>query len=140
MIWYFAYGSNMSLNRMNERGIKINEYTSAKLENYELRFNKISKKQGAVANIVPKQGSIVEGVLYNVDNIEQLDKYEGFPEHYKRTIVFINGLNVWVYIAQEKYIKEGLKPSKEYLGYLLEGKEFLSKEYFEKLEQINETI
>lgn len=136
MIWYFAYGSNMSLKRMTERKVAIIQYFPATLENYELKFNKISKKQGAVANIVANIGSVVEGVLYQVESLELLDKAEGFPKHYKRIIININNIDAWVYIAQPQYIIEGLKPSQEYLNYLLEGKEFLSKEYYEKLNSI----
>jgi len=69
MIWYFGYGSNLSEKRMIERGVVFDEMRPAKLLNYELKFNKISK-QGAVANIQYKEGSIVEGILYNVESLE----------------------------------------------------------------------
>jgi len=133
MEWYFSYGSNLNRKRMDERGIQYNYLVSAKLENYELRFNKVSKKQGAVANVIYKEGSVVEGVLYHVDDITKLDKFEGAPKHYNRIQLKIGGYDAWVYIAQPQYIQEGLKPKQEYLNHLLEGKEYLSEEYFEKL-------
>jgi hypothetical protein len=37
------------------------------------------------------------------------------------------------YIANSEYIKEGLRPEKEYLNHLLEGKEYLSESYYENL-------
>jgi hypothetical protein len=135
-MWYFAYGSNMSLKRMSERGVIIYQYKPAKLEKFELRFNKISKKQGVVANIIPNQNSIVEGVLYQIEDISIIDKFEGFPKHYKRELFEIEGVSAWVYIAQPEYIIEGLKPNQEYLNYLLDGKEFLSQEYYQKLIKI----
>ncbi|NPV13004.1 MAG: gamma-glutamylcyclotransferase [Ignavibacteria bacterium] len=135
-MWYFAYGSNMSLTRMAQRGVVINQYKPAKLKNFELKFNKISKTQGAVANIVPNEGSIVEGVLYEIEDIAVMDKFESFPKHYKRTLVEIDGISAWVYIAQPEYIVEGLKPNQEYLNYLLEAKDFLSEEYYQKLKSI----
>ncbi len=137
-MWYFSYGSNLNVNRMNERNVKFNQIIPAKLENYELRFNKVSKKQGAVANVMYKEGSVVEGVLYEVDSLTQMDKYEGYPNHYDRIILRINDVEAWVYVAKKEHIQEGLKPQQEYLNHLLEGKQFLSKEYFEKLERINE--
>jgi len=136
MINYFAYGSNMDQKRMIDRGIIFHNVKSAKLYNYELKFNKVSIKQGAVANVEYKEGSIVEGMLYSVESLELLDKYEGAPKHYSRIILNIEGIDAYVYVANKEYIKEGLKPKQEYLNHLLEGKEYLSEEYFEKLKNI----
>jgi hypothetical protein len=33
----------------------------------------------------------------------------------------IENVDAWVYIANSEYIKEGLRPEKEYLNHLLEG-------------------
>ena len=44
-----------------------------------------------------------------------------------------------MYIAKEDMTAEGLKPTKEYLNNLLKGCDILSKEYCEKLRNI-ETI
>lgn len=134
---YFAYGSNLNINRMIDRGLKVHKITPVILENYELKFNKVSKKQGAVANIEPKHGSVVEGVLYEIDDITKMDRYEGHPNHYKRVEMMFGTVKAWVYIAQPKYIKEGLKPKQEYLNHLLAGKEYLSEEYYKTLERLN---
>lgn len=134
-MYYFAYGSNMSINRMIYRGVKYNSISAANLENYELRFNKISK-QGSVANVVYKKGSVVEGMLYDVETLEQLDIFEGYPKHYDRILLKVNGYDAWVYIANKKYIQDGILPNQEYLNYLLEGKEYLSNDYYNKLKNI----
>jgi len=126
------------MNRMVDRGITVYDVIPAKLENYELRFNKVSKKQGAVANVMLCPGSVVEGVLYQVDNISKLDKYEGFPNHYNRIQMTFGDILAWVYVAQPQYIQEGLKPQQEYLNHLLEGKSYMSTEYYEKLKRMNE--
>jgi hypothetical protein len=55
-MFYFAYGSNLNKKRMLERGVIVNNIIPAKLFNYELKFNKVSK-QGAVANISPCENS-----------------------------------------------------------------------------------
>ena len=138
MIWYYSYGSNMNLQRMKDRKVKIYQVIPAKLENYELRFNKVSKKQGAVANVIYKKSSIVEGALFQVDSLTQMDKFEGYPTHYDRVMINIEGVDAWVYVAQPQHIQEGLKPKQEYLNHLLAGKQFLSDEYFQKLKMINE--
>ena len=136
MIYYLDYGSNMDQNRMIERGVSFYNSESANLHNYVLKFNKYSKKQGAVANIVYSLGSIVEGILYEIDNLNLLDKYEGYPNHYNRMIVDINNKKAWVYFAQKEYIIEEIKPKKEYLEKLLAGKNYLSEDYYKMLEKL----
>jgi len=138
MDYYFSYGSNLDMKRMNDRGITVYDVIPAKLENYELKFNKVSKNQGAVANVMLKAGSVVEGALYQVDDIKILDKYEGCPKHYNRIQMTFGHILAWVYVAQPQHIQEGLKPQQEYLNHLLEGKSYMSTEYYEKLKRINE--
>ena len=136
-MWIFCYGSNMDQKRMIERGVHFTEMKSAKLYDYELVFNKVSK-QGSVANIIYKKDSVVEGILYSVDSLELLDKYEGVKSgHYNRILLNIEGVLANVYICENpQYIKEGLKPTQEYLNHLLEGKNYMSDEYFQKLKMI----
>jgi gamma-glutamylcyclotransferase len=131
-MFYFAYGSNLNKKRMLDRGVIIKNVIPAKLFNYELKFNKVSK-QGAVANVVPCKDSVVEGVLYDVETLVLLDKYEGYPKHYTRVLLNIENVDAWVYIANREYIKEGLRPELEYLNHLLEGREYLSEEYYNNL-------
>ena len=133
MLKYFAYGSNMDQQRMISRGVIFSNMKSATLNDYELKFNKISK-QGAVANIEPKVGSTVEGILYDIDSLIILDHYEGFPKHYNRILLTLNcGTEAYVYVENKEYIVENLNPKQEYLNHLLEGKNYLSEKYFEKL-------
>lgn len=134
MEYYFAYGSNMSFDRMAER---IGSYTFIGvgiLNGYSLVFNKRSKKDPSVgfANIVESDGW-VEGFIYSLDSIKPMDKYEGFPKHYERRKmgVSVGGsfIECWVYIANPEMVEEGLKPTSDYLGFLLENKLLLSPEY-----------
>ena len=135
-MYVFSYGSNLNVNRMNERGVKFSKIIPVILKDFILKFNKVSKKQGAVANIQFYKGGIVEGVLYEVESLEQLDKYEGYPKHYNRVLIKIDEYDAWVYVAQPEYIQEGLQPKQEYLNHLLEGKQYLSEEYYENLKLI----
>jgi len=145
---YFAYGSNMDRERMSERGVRFSRREWAILEGYRLVFNKIAsrdRKEG-YANIVKDKDSHVEGVLYEIvdEDIEKLDRYEGYSHHYYRQklkVKLASGetVEVLVYIAKEDMTAEGLKPTKEYLNHLLKGCDILSKEYCEKLRNI-ETI
>jgi hypothetical protein len=137
---YFAYGSNMDFKRLKDRGISFEFMGLGILKNYELQFNKIAKNKTGIgyANVVYKQGSKVEGLLYSIHNIQTLDRYEGFPEHYLKenlSICFLNKrIDATVYLAAPDKIGPNLMPEKAYLNRLLEAKEYLSKEYFDFLE------
>lgn len=145
---YFAYGSNMNPERMKEREIKFSKRVYAILEGWRLEFNKIASRNPneGYANIMEDKKCIVEGILYEIADadIKQLDKYEGYPNHYDRVTVKVkqdNGqkIEAITYIAQCNKIRGGLKPSKEYFEHLLKGCDLLSEEYCERL-RIWETL
>lgn len=139
---YFAYGSNMDPDRMRRRGIRFYKREHAILEGWRLKFNKIASRnpREGYANIEKDPRSIVEGILYEIQDsdIEKLDKYEGYPNHYYRIKVRVKldsgeEVEAITYIARSNKVREGLKPSKEYLSHLLKGCDLLSKEYCEML-------
>ncbi len=128
-VYYFAYGSNMYSNKLSERiGEKnIKEEKVAVLKNYRLVFNK-KCRLGACANIVPMEGEEVWGVLYKIpeEKLSILDRYEGYPKHYSRKIVEVETVDgervkAWTYIANPKYVNNKIKPSGEYLKYVVAG-------------------
>lgn len=62
---YWAYGSNMSADRMNKRNIGFSQQVHAIVKSHSLKFNKVAsrnRKEG-YANIVPDEDGVVEGVL-----------------------------------------------------------------------------
>jgi len=140
MVFYYAYGSNMSEQRMLDRKISFFSRKFGILKDYKLVFNKISKSNNNIsfANIVESVGDIVEGVIYeiNEDDIKKLDKFEGYPIHYIRKNLIIDNKSCIVYIAQDQWIKEGVYPTKEYINYLLEAKDVISEEYYNKIKNI----
>lgn len=138
---YFAYGSNMSSGRMIERGVNFTSKEKGILKGYRFIINKKSAKDMRVgfANVIEDKNSQVEGILYEItDNeIYKLDKYEGYPKHYHRELIEINGEYATVYIANEPWIsKNELYTTEEYKNHILEGKEFLSEDYYNKLLEI----
>lgn len=142
---YFAYGSNMDSERIKKRGINYSKREAANLKDYTLKFNKVAceNTNDGYANIESQKGEMVEGILYEINqtDISNLDKFEGCPKHYERIKVKVTLINKKVidaiaYIAHPSKTKEGLKPRKEYLEYLLKSREFLSTIYVKKLESI----
>lgn len=82
----------------------------------------------------------MEGILYEIQDpdIKKLDRCEGYPNHYDRIrarVKLDDGKEVEAitYIARPDKVREGLKPSKEYLDHLLKGCDLLSEEYCEML-------
>jgi gamma-glutamylcyclotransferase len=140
---YFAYGSNMDSERMSERTIRFSQRTHAILKGYRLDFNKVASRnpQEGYANVVKFENGIVEGVLYEIpdSDLSKLDTHEGYPDHYDRIKVNVT-LDDWqdveavAYIAQPNKVRDGLKPSRDYLNHLFAAKDLLSESYRRKLE------
>jgi len=143
--YYFAYGSNMNPERVRVRGMAIRSYMAGTLNDYRLAFNKRSTivPGAASANVMASPGSVVEGVIYQLEDhttIETMDPFEGYPVRYGRHIVPIitreGVLESWVYTARADHIQEGLRPARWYLDHLLAGKDMLSEAYFKSLESV----
>jgi gamma-glutamylcyclotransferase len=140
-MYYFAYGSNMDEKRMIERGVKFLSKEKGTLNGYRFVINKKSQKNPNIgfANIIKDNNSEIEGIIYEVDyeDIIKLDRFEGFPNHYSRDYHLINDKQCIVYIANNKWLSlNELETTEEYKNHILEGKMFLSSEYYNKLLKI----
>ena len=142
--YYFAYGSNMAASRINPL-LKMRNRGTGFLENYKLVFNKISAKNNlyGFANIVPSWGDRVYGIMYDLSgeepdlslvkqNVEILDKQEGFPNHYQKTTVTIKHLESGLDIRVMTYMAVAAKQSKKKL---LVSDDYASK-IFEGIQQL----
>jgi len=138
MLNYFAFGSNMSAQRMHERLGWSPSRSGVILPDYEMIFNKHSN-DGGKANIMYSSGDNVEGILYSVneEDLLILDKYEGVAaKQYKRYDIEVRNHNKnSIAAVAYKALNTGKvsAPTEEYLNYILEGKEFLSLEYYTNL-------
>ena len=135
---YFAYGSNMSSHRLTERDVNFKSKEKGTLKGYRFIINKKSQKNPNIgfANIIRDDNSEVEGIIYEVsqEDIIKLDRYEGSPKHYKRETYIIDNKECIIYIANEEWTSpKELEATEEYKNFILEGKEFLSEKYYEKL-------
>jgi len=156
-LYYFAFGSNMDKKRMEDRKdefeekhkeikVEFGEMQKGIMKDWKLIFNKIntSKEGAGYANIERETGSIVEGIIYKVndDAIKMLDWYEGVRyDSYRRETMLVESernesKNCIVYIANPTKTDNSLKPEKWYLKCLLEGEEYLSEVYFSNLKKI----
>ncbi|MGI9326486.1 MAG: gamma-glutamylcyclotransferase family protein [Pseudomonadales bacterium] len=139
---YFAYGSNMNPQRMQQRGLLVLSANGARLPEHALVFDKIGPERigAGHANIVRMPGAEVQGVFYELGHIEEIfkmDPFERAPINYGRDAVqvWVQGRAqwAWTYFANPARRRTGLKPTADYLGHLLAGSHFLSTDYCKAL-------
>src|SRR2546426_5243143 len=96
---YFAYGSNMSTDRLKSRGVSSAKFFRvAELANHALRFHKRSVKDGsgkANAYFTGNPSDTVRGVIFEIDRAEKtlLDRAEGIGHGYTDTEITVIDLN-----------------------------------------------
>ena len=147
MIWYFAYGSNMNParladQRLKERAVRMGPRIAGRLDGWRLVFNKVARAPAgaAAANIVEASGEVVHGTLNEMPEagLEVLDIWEGVAGgHYERRTVPVvradtgETVDAVIYVALK--VCDGLRPTREYLGHLLAGRDLLPADYWERL-------
>ena len=143
-MYYFAYGSNMTIRRLQERGLQPTATVGVGyINHWRFKFNKKSYKNPEIgfANIEPFWGERVYGVIFGLrdEDLIKLDKFEGYPKHYQRTELHVNwgrddgsGYNCVTYIANRKWTtSKPLLVTEDYQSYIDIGmREHLSKEPF----------
>ena len=76
---YFAYGSNMSRARLEERVGVVRDHGWSTLHGHRHAFNKLGADGTAKGNIIPAPQDVVHGVLYQLteEQLRILAHYEG---------------------------------------------------------------
>jgi gamma-glutamylcyclotransferase (GGCT)/AIG2-like uncharacterized protein YtfP len=128
--WLVAYGSNMSLSRITQRVGKVKAIAKGSVENFRLAFNKraVSGVE-TFANLIFTGGDEscpVAAYRLTEEQIEQLDIYEGTPQHYRRSTVWFTpevGESVLaeIYLACPDALVINTPPRKSYVQHLLDG-------------------
>ena len=147
MNWYFAYGSNMNParlvdGRLQKKGVVIGARIAGRLDGWQLAFNKIARDPpGAGAgNIIATPGGVVHGTLNQMPDagLEVLDVWEGVASgHYERRLLPVVRTDTGTTVEAVAYVAlkvgEGLRPTREYLGHFLAGRDLLPADYWEML-------
>ncbi len=121
----FAYGSNMSVRRIQARVPGARLIGTARLVGYRLTWHKRSRDGSGKCNIVPAEGSVVHGVLYEIQESEKpaLDKAEGLGHGYEEQTVGVEtageARDALTYVATD--IAEGLRPYTWYKALVVAG-------------------
>lgn len=76
---YFAYGSNLVLDRLRERVHVVDALGAARLDGHRLVCDKAGRDGSAKANLVVDPGDHVWGALYRLEaqRMQRLDRFEG---------------------------------------------------------------
>jgi gamma-glutamylcyclotransferase len=145
-IWYFAYGSNLSMDRKRHRTGSIRSVRTACLKDYRFAFNKGGAGGEVYANIMPSPGNVVWGVVYLCDQqvMASLDDDEAVERgDYWRHPVEVETtdgelLNAEVYVAGEDFVIAEGRPRPWYLDLILLGlrKHCLPEGYIKTIEEL----
>lgn len=125
---YFAYGSNLDINRLERRIGKVVTMGKHRIYSWRLVFN-AGHGNSAFANIqmTGNPSDFVEGVVYEVTlrQLKKLDNFEGAPDLYTRVIHYYGKKDLHMYVAlNPAYTQQEnnrITPSKEYLDFMLKG-------------------
>lgn len=129
-MYYFAYGSNMSTERIKKRCPGAYSMHTVCVRQYKLTFNKLGNDGSGKANIVRtgKHSDVVYGVLYYVPHtdVPALDRAEGEGTHYERkrfkvrSVLTNRRISCAVYTALRVSDKP-LLPTPKYKQLILDG-------------------
>ena len=136
---YFAFGSNMLRERIEQRVGKVTYITTYGVNGWRLVFNAGSDKK-AFANMVKSTDyrDHVMGVLYELTSTQMriLDQHEGCPHLYTRMVVdrYKRAKDVFAYVSiNPDYTQQAsrrIQPARDYVELMIAGYEqnYLPKE------------
>jgi gamma-glutamylcyclotransferase (GGCT)/AIG2-like uncharacterized protein YtfP len=128
-MYYFAYGSNMSLSRLRRRVPSAQRVSVASLSRHRLRFHKVSWLDGSAKCDAQSTGllqDLVWGVVYQIEPEERelLDQAEGVGQGYDRCWVEVRLCNYEpcrAFIYQATRIDDTLLPFTWYKQHVVLG-------------------
>ena len=125
---YFAYGPNMDIETMAQRGVVFEKVTTGRAKDLRLVFHKPGADGTGKADLQDARGAYAEGVVWDVpeESLNRLDLYEEVDKgHYRRSTVKVQTprgeLECATYRAAK--FRTGLKPSPAYLASIVRGAE-----------------
>lgn len=120
---YFAYGSNMSSARLLARVPGCEVRGAARLTDWRLDFDKPSRDGSAKANVAPRVGHLVWGVLWALPDSgwSYLDGFEPGYERIRCEVVSGSDERVGVQLYTYRGAPGGHPPFDWYLAHLIDG-------------------
>jgi len=148
-MYYFAYGSNMSLRRLRARVPSAVNYGIASLYGHSLRFHKCGRDGSAKCDalLTREPSHRVLGVVYQIDPADRpgLDRHEGLGQGYaaKRVQLFLAGgerIEAFTYTAT--LTDPNLHPFTWYKEHVLRGalEHGLDADYIQSIREVDTRV
>lgn len=123
---YFAFGGNLSPDVLKLRRMYPIWRKDLVLRGYKMKFTQPGPYQGmGFANIEPDKEGVCYGRIYTISKMDakRMDYFEAVPflKKYRRVYIEQDGVNFFYYESTAP--QNGLRPSKQYLGYIIHGLE-----------------
>ena len=127
---YFAYGSNMSSERLRARAPSARSLGAARLLHYVRRWHKMGRDGSGKCDVVycgADSRAVVWGVLYEIDRADQaaLDRAEELGVGYVEQVVEVLAENgpcaAFTYLAIPERTDAALRPLGWYKAHVLRG-------------------
>ncbi|WP_146658269.1 gamma-glutamylcyclotransferase family protein [Enhygromyxa salina] len=135
---YFAYGSNMSRSRLEQRVGAVHLHGAARLHAHRHRFSKLGQDGTGKGNVEPHEGSVVWGVVYELAD-DQFARLTEFEFGYRHAVLAValaeSGRSVSASSFVALNIVEALEPSTEYIEHYRIGmaEHGIPKQYRQRL-------
>lgn len=153
-VYYFAFGANLCRAVLEQRRIRVFESFDYVLRDAALRFSQPGFYRGhGYASADAAVGSSVYGRMYLIleTDARRMDYFEGVPflDAHDKLFREADGLRFFYYRTTR--IVEGLKPTREYLDYIVDAyrqmpavpeerlRELASTEVLQQLQPVDET-
>ena len=126
---YFAYGSNMLTERLQDQVPSAEPVATATLPGRTLRFHKRSKDGSGKCNLAlaSEDSAVVHGVLFDFapDDLSALDSAEHRGYGYERRRIHPHTpdgtVDAFAYVAQPAYVDDALRPYDWYRALVTAG-------------------
>lgn len=136
---YFAYGSNMSSERLRARVGPAVSLGAVRIDHYDLAFNKPGSDGTGKANLVPRTGEQAWGVAWELDDSSwtTLDRFE---PRYERALFRLEtasgaSLEATAYVFEGPADSPHIAPAAAYVQHLVAGaiEHALPADYVERI-------
>jgi gamma-glutamylcyclotransferase (GGCT)/AIG2-like uncharacterized protein YtfP len=144
-VYYFAYGSIMNQQRLEEKIGRVRFVSKASLYGFQLNFASPSSSCSVRATLVPNYQSFVEGAVYKITQVQlfRLDKAKGNDDVSQRLRVLVKKDDFSPPIPVELHVMKHPRgtffqaPTKLYLLKMIQGAEQIevSEKYLKILKQ-----
>ncbi len=123
-VYYFAFGANLSHDVLARRKIKVFDEFDYALADAGLRFSQPGfYKNHGYASADAAEGEVVYGKIYQMLARDELrmDYFEGVPFLKAHDKIVVDDGDIRFYYYRTTRVVDGLKPTREYLDYIVDA-------------------